>query len=117
MIDLPESIALPMKTDEHGTILISGTRVTLDTLIACHKQGDSPEAIREGFPTVPLTDIYTVIAYYVAHQEEVDAYLKQRNAESEHIRQEIEANYTPEQKARTEHFRAQLAEKCKRKNP
>ena len=111
MINLPETVALPMKMDEHGAIRVSGTRGTLDVLIARHQQGDSPEAIHEGFPTVPLTDIYTVIAYYLAHQGEIDAYLKQRDAARERIRQEIEASYTPEQQARTEHFRALLAQK------
>ena len=111
MIDLPETVALPIKMDEDGTIRVSGTRVTLDTLIARHQQGDTPEAIHEGFPTVPLTDIYTVIAYYLAHQKDVDAYLKQRDEEAERTRQEVEAGYTPEQKARTEHFRNLLDQK------
>jgi len=32
----------------------------------------------KGFPTVPLTDMYAVIAYYLAHHDEVDDYLKYR---------------------------------------
>lgn len=111
MIDLPESVTLPMKMDEHGAIRVSGTRVTLDTLIARYQQNESPETIHEGFPTVPLTDIYAVIAYYLAHQDEVDAYLKQRDEEADRIRQEVEASYTPEQKAHTERLRALLNQK------
>jgi len=116
MIDLPETINLPMKTDEQGAIRVSGTRVTLDVLIACYQQGDSPERIHEGFPTVPLRDIYAVIAYYLENQAEVDAYLKRRDEEAARIRQQIEANYTPEQQARTEYFRDLLAEKRKNKD-
>jgi len=96
MIDLPDMVRLPLKMDERGTIHISDTRVTLDTLIARYQQGDTPEAIHDGFPTVPLTDIYAVVAYYLAHRDEVDAYLKKRDKEGEHIRQEWEArNPTP----------------------
>jgi uncharacterized protein (DUF433 family) len=111
MMDLPETVALPMKMDEHGSIRISGTRVTLDTIIARYRQGDSPEAIHEGFDTVPLTDIYAVIAYYLAHQDEVDAYLKQGAEEAARIRAKLEATYTPEQKAQMDRLYALAAQK------
>jgi len=113
MLALPETIVLPIKMDEHGVIHVSSTRITLDTIIACHHQGDSPEAVHEGFTSIPLTDIYAVIAYYLAHQAEVDAYIKARAASSSRIRTEVEANYSPEQKARTEYFRNILAKKGK----
>jgi uncharacterized protein (DUF433 family) len=115
MIELPETVVLPLSRDASGVILVSSTRVTLDTIIARYHQGDTPEAIHEGFPTVPLTDIYAVIAYYLAHQAEVDAYIARRDAERERLRQEIEASYTPEQKARTAYFR-ELIEKKRQEN-
>jgi uncharacterized protein (DUF433 family) len=111
MIDNLPSLIIPLRADKDGAIRVSNTRVTLDTLIACHQQGDSPEAIHAGFPSVPLTDIYAVIAYYLAHRTEVDAYLKDRDEEAERVRQEVEANYTPEQRARTEDFKRKLAQK------
>lgn len=88
-------MAIPLKTDEYGAIRVSGTRVTLDSLINYYLQGETPEALHESFPTVSLTDIYAVIAYYLAHREELDAYLKRQAAEAERIRQEIEAKYPP----------------------
>jgi uncharacterized protein (DUF433 family) len=113
MVALPEMIALPLKMDGHGAIRVSGTRVTLDTVIACYHQGDSPETIHEGFDVLPLNDIYAVIAYYLAHRDELDAYLKRREEEAERIRQEVEAHYTPEQKAFNERIR-KLAEETRR---
>ena len=113
MIKIPQTVDLPMKMNERGSILVSGTSVTLDSLMACYHQGDSPEDIHQGFPTVPLTDIYAVIAYYLAHQDEVDAYLEQREQESYRIRTEVEANYTPDQKAHTEHLRGLMIQKRK----
>ena len=94
-MDLPKTVPLPMQMDEHGAIRVSGTRVTLDTIIARYHQGDSPETIHAGFDTVPLTDIYAVIAYYLAHQDEVDAYLKQRDEEAARIREKWESKYPP----------------------
>jgi uncharacterized protein (DUF433 family) len=116
MIALPETVALPLKMDEHGVIRVSGTRVTLDTVIACYHQGDSPEAIHEGFDVLPLNDIYAVIAYYLAHRGELDAYLKRGQEEAERLRQEWEANYTPEQKAFNERIRKLAEQKRRERN-
>ncbi len=116
MIALPETVALPLKMDEHGAIRVSGTRVTLDTVIACYHQGDSPEAIHEGFDVLPLNDIYTVIAYYLAHRDELDAYLRRGQEEAERLRQEWEANYTPEQKAFNERIRKLTEQKRRERN-
>lgn len=116
MIALPETVALPLKMDEHGTIRVSDTRVTLDTVIACYHQGDSPEAIHEGFDVLPLNDIYAVIAYYLAHRDELDAYLKRGQEEAERLRQEWETSYTPEQKAFNERIRKLAEEKRRERN-
>lgn len=110
MIDLPDTVALPLTLDEHGTVRVRDTRVTLDTILACYHQGDTPEGIHTGFPTVAVADIYAIIAYYLAHQAEVDAYLKRQAAEAERLRETIEANYPPELRARLAYFRSVLAQ-------
>jgi uncharacterized protein (DUF433 family) len=111
MLPDPLTMPIPLQMDEEGAIRISGTRITLDTVIARYRQGDSPEAIHEGFDALPLNDIYAVIAYYLAHREELDGYLQRRDDEAERIRQEIEANYTPEQRKRHERLRKLVEEK------
>ena len=47
MISLPETVTLPMQTDEHGVIRISGTRVTFDSVIGFYLQGETPEALHK----------------------------------------------------------------------
>lgn len=116
MIALPETVALPLKIDEYGAIRVRGTRVTLDAVIACYHQGDSPEAIHEGFDVLPLNDIYTVIAYYLSHRDDLDAYLKRGQEEAERLRQEWEASYTPEQKAFNERIRNLAEQKRRERN-
>jgi uncharacterized protein (DUF433 family) len=74
---------------------VSGTRVSLDSIINYYLQGQTPESLHNSFPTVPLTDVYAVIAYYLAHRDELDAYLQHQQAEAERIRQEFEAKYPP----------------------
>lgn len=102
---------VPLQTDEYGSIRVSGTRVTLDTLIGYYHQGESAEDLHESFPTVPLGDIHAVISFYLAHRDELDAYLKRRDEEAERIRQEIEASYTPEQRAFNDRVRLLVEEK------
>lgn len=90
-MNIPDHVTLPMMTDANGVIRISGSRVTLDTIIARYKQGDTPEEIHEGFDVVPLSDVYAVIGYYLSHRETVDDYLEANEKEGERIRAEIEA--------------------------
>jgi len=106
-------MTIPLKADKRGVIRVSGTRVTLDTVVARYHQGDSPEAIHEAFDTLPINDIYAVIAYYLAQREELDAYLKRRQDEGKRVQQEIEDNYTPKQQAHHERLR-KLAEEKRR---
>lgn len=69
------TLSNPLRMDASGTIRIGHTRVTLSSVIHTYLEGVSPEGIQEGFPTVPLSDIYLTIAYYHLHKEEVMAYL------------------------------------------
>ena len=43
--------------------------------------GVPPESIVDSFPVLTLEQVYGAIAYYLAHQAEVDAYLRQGEAE------------------------------------
>src|SRR5271165_4959583 len=97
MISTPAVIDVPLRTDENGVIRVGKTRVTLLTIIACHQRGESPEDIHQGFPTVALGDIYAVVAYYLAHREAVDEYIRQEKLAGEEIRRKVEAlpSYKP----------------------
>jgi uncharacterized protein (DUF433 family) len=87
------AIEIPIRTDEHGTIRIAKTRVTLDVVIARYQQGATPEQIRDSFPTLNLSDIYAVITYYLQHQTEVDAYLREQDEIAEQRRQDLESEH------------------------
>jgi uncharacterized protein (DUF433 family) len=113
MLATPTALDMPLRTDADGVIRIGHTRVTLTTIIACHRRGDTPEHIHEGFPTVPLADIYAVIAYYLANQDEVDAYIRQEDEEAERWRQAYEADH-PEASAFDKKVLTLLEEKRKK---
>jgi uncharacterized protein (DUF433 family) len=68
-------------TQVHGAYRICGTRVSLDSVVYAFLHGLSPESIVDSFPALTLEQVYGAIAYYLAHQAEVDAYLRQGEAD------------------------------------
>jgi hypothetical protein len=43
-----------------------------------------------------LADVYAVIAYYLRHRTELDAYLKEREQEAQKMGEEIEQEFPPD---------------------
>lgn len=68
---------------------IKGTRIALDSVIHQFQQGRSPEAIQDAFPALSLSQVYAAIAYYLDHQEELDAYLAHNEATEAEFSREI----------------------------
>ena len=54
---------------------IGGTRVSLDSIVYAFRRGESPETICQNFELLHLEEVYGAIAYYLANQAEIDAYL------------------------------------------
>jgi uncharacterized protein (DUF433 family) len=69
-----------VRTDEHGVLRVGASRVMLDSIVAAFDQGYSPETIRQQFPALSLEEVYGSIAYYLAHVEEVQSYLRRQDA-------------------------------------
>ncbi len=81
-------------TDQHIEKLdqayrIKGTRVALDSIIYQFQQGRSPEAIQDAFPALSLSQVYVAIAYYLDHQDELDAYLAHNEATEAEFSREL----------------------------
>lgn len=86
-----EAPPLPIETDQDGVLRISGTRVTLDTIVAAYNAGATPEEIVLGYDSVPLEDVYLVLGYYLRNRSEVDAYLAERGRLAEATQVEAES--------------------------
>src|SRR5580658_10453915 len=67
----------------NGGFYVAGTRVSLDTLVFSFKAGDSPETIRQNFSSLTLEQVYGAIAFYLAHEREVDANIREGEEESQ----------------------------------
>ncbi len=64
-----------LRKDADGSIRVSGTRVTLESVIDCHHRSDTPEDIHESFDVLPIADIKAVITYYSANRVDIDRYI------------------------------------------
>ena len=68
-----------------GAVRIPGTRVSLDSIVACFQQGESPEQIADSFPTVTLAQVYGAIAYYLENQKLIVDHIAEVEREFERL--------------------------------
>ncbi len=69
-----------------GVYRVSGTRVSLDTVVYGFMRGQTAEGIAQSLPAVTLEQVYGALTYYLANQVSVDAYLRIADAEFEALR-------------------------------
>lgn len=72
---------------EDGVWQVTGTRVSLDSLVYAFWNGESAETIAQSFSSLSLAQVYGALAFYLDHREDIDRYLEQRKAEYESNRQ------------------------------
>ena len=70
-----------------GAYRISGTRVSLDSIVYGFNDGQSPETIAQTFPVLELEQVYGAITYYLAHRSQIDSYLEKGQRSYELARQ------------------------------
>ena len=80
-----------MTRGEGGVFRITGTRVTLDSIVREFKDGATPEQIQEDYPSATLSDIYSVVAYYLQHSRAVEDYLNAQAQAAKEVRREVES--------------------------
>jgi hypothetical protein len=51
--------------------------------------------ITQQYSSIPLVDVYSVIAYYLRHKTEVSAYLHSRQEQAAAVRHEVERRFPP----------------------
>jgi uncharacterized protein (DUF433 family) len=100
---------VPLRVDENGDIRVGNTRVLLDLVVHRYDSGATPEEIVQSYESLSLADVYAVIAYYLRHKEQLDAYLEQREKEADELQKLIESRQPPlpDLKARWQALQAQ----------
>jgi uncharacterized protein (DUF433 family) len=60
--------------ERNGGYYVTGTRVSLDSIVHCFQEGLSPEAILGEFDTLTLAQVFGAITFYLENQPVIDAY-------------------------------------------
>ena len=81
----------PFREDDAGALRVGRSRVLLELVIHAFQDGSTAEEICQRYSTLSLADVYGVIAYYLAHRDEVDAYLSDRERKTEEMDARMEA--------------------------
>lgn len=92
MTSLETTQTVPLTVWEDGTIRITGSRVTLDSIVHHFKLGATSEQIAHKFPSIELADIYAAITYYLNHLDEIEAYLHAQELEADVVQHRIKSD-------------------------
>src|SRR5262245_54227458 len=86
-----ESLAVPLRQDETGTLRVGDTRVTLDVLLDTYELEGTAEGVVRALDVLDLADVHAVLAWCLRHTEEVATYLRQREQEAEALERQLGA--------------------------
>ncbi len=65
---------------------VSGTRVSLDSIVYAFWHGQTAESIAQSFPVLKLEQVYGALTFYLANKSEIDGYLKKARSEFDAMR-------------------------------
>jgi len=82
---------VPLVQLETGGVRVRNSRVTLETIVHRMQMGDTAEDIHDGFPTVSVTQIKEILAWYYDNKADADEYLHQVEEEGERLLHSIES--------------------------
>lgn len=78
-----------------GTYRITGSRVSLDSVVHAWWDGRLPEAIVVDFPSLCLEQVHGAIAFYLGHRSEMDRYLAEQDDRWLEFQRESAARMAP----------------------
>lgn len=69
-----------------GGYWITGSRVSLDSIIYAFLSGQTAESIAQSFPALTMEEVYGAVTYYLANRTRIDEYLAKARADFEERR-------------------------------
>ncbi len=72
---------------------IAGSRVSLDSVVYAFLRGESSDGIAESYPALSLEQIHGALAFYLAHREEMDAYLRAGKGDFARLREQARRDH------------------------
>jgi uncharacterized protein (DUF433 family) len=91
-----ETQPLPLTLDTDGAVRVGGTCVTLGTVIEAFLQGATAEEIAYQYPSLTLSDIYSVIAITYDNAPRSKSNLRRRQQQAAKVKKHNEAQFDPD---------------------
>lgn len=76
----------PYVESRDGDYWISGTRISLDSVVYAFLRGQTAETITQSFPLLTLEQVYGALTFYLANRAHIDAYLEEARSQYETLR-------------------------------
>ena len=74
---------------------VTGSRVSLDSVVYAYWDGKSAEAIVEEFPSLSAEQVYGAIAFYLRHQTAIDRYLAEQDTRWQQLAERSRQQHGP----------------------
>lgn len=94
----------------NAVFYVAGTGVSVESVVIRFQQGASPEKIVHSFPTLKLSQVYGVIAYYLENEKAIKDYILEGDRELEGTALPL-SQTNPELFARLEAARREIGSK------
>ncbi len=75
-------------------------------LFIISKLGATAEQIVQSFPSLSLGEVYSSIAYYLTHRQEIEEYLKEQETAADAVQEQLESN--PDYQAEIAELRSRI---------
>jgi uncharacterized protein (DUF433 family) len=86
----------PLVAGADGAIRVTGSRVSLETVVAAFDAAATAEEIVQQYPSLSLGSVYAVVAYVLENRATVDAYVAERRRAASELQAEVEAHTPPD---------------------
>jgi len=86
----PETMQQEYVEQREGAFFVTGTRVSLDSIVCAFREGESPETILQNFDTLRPAQVYGAIAFYLENQPSIDAYLIRQQQHVDEMRRKAD---------------------------
>lgn len=94
-IENPVSLGDYVRREADGALYVAGSRISIESLIAAFRDGESPESIQEAYEVLSLEQVYGAITWCLAHPAEVDEYMRHQDQLWQKAREQSERDSGP----------------------
>ncbi len=90
-----EPRAVPLIRLDNGVYRVTDSRIPLERIVEHYRAGETPEEIVDAYDVHRLSDVYTLIGYYLDQKESVEQYLREQEEEGDKMQRMIETAVPP----------------------